>query len=79
MKTLKLKRIYFSVCNACGHVLYATHYYVNGKRISEKSYRKYYGYPEGDGYVWTDQNIWDDKNKNGVSRHHVLNIFTKAA
>ena len=77
METLKIKRIDFSMCNACGQVLSATQYYVNGKRKSANTYRRCYGDPEGEGYKWTDQKIWDDKNRNGVHRHHVLNIFTK--
>ena len=77
METLKIKRLDFSMCNACGQVLSATHYYVNGKRKSIKTYWRCYGDPEGVGYKWTEQKVWNDINKNGVVRHHILNIFTK--
>lgn len=77
MKTLKIKKIDFSYCSACGQMSYTTQYFINGKRISAKKYLHYYGDPVEQGYEWTNQEIWNDTNKNGIVRHHILNTFTK--
>lgn len=74
---LRIKQTTLSAENGCGHVLFGTQYYVNGKRKSEKTYWRCYSSPEENGYRHVRSMEWFDTSKRGIFRHHILNVFEK--
>ena len=62
---MKVLIINFSFFNGI-NMMYATHYYVDGKRVAESRFR----HPSSDRYEWLGTRQWSDHNKNGVRRDY---------
>ena len=62
---MKVLIIEFSMFNGI-NMMYATHYYVDGKRVASARFR----HPSSDRYEWLGTKQWSDRNKNGVRRDY---------
>ena len=71
---MKILIIEFSQFNGIS-MMYATHYYVDGKRVSQNTY--YRMLPSHDRYEHLGTRQWTDKNKNGVRRDYTEIIYRK--
>lgn len=63
---MKILIIEFSMFNGV-NMMYATHYYVDGKRVKKNDY---YRHVPADGYEWLGTRQWTNHNRNGVRRDY---------
>lgn len=70
---MKVLIIEFSMFNGIG-MMYATHYYVDGKRVSKNTYYQLDTWIHHD-FVHDHTRQWHDKNKNGVDRDYTEIVY----
>ena len=70
---MKVLIIEFSMFNGI-NMMYATHYYINGKRVSRNSYYQMDTWIHHD-FVHDHTRQWHDKNKNGVDRDYTEIVY----
>jgi len=71
---MKVTIIDFSLFNGIS-MMYATHYYVDGRRVSRNTYYGCYCSPRGYRHERTETRT--DKNKNGVTRDYTIIHYSK--
>lgn len=72
---LKVRIIEFSMFNGI-QMMYATHYYVDGRRVSKNSYYQMSADIDRN-YRHDYTRQWSDKNKNGVDREFTEIFYKK--
>ena len=75
---MKFLIIEFSCFNGI-RTLHATHYYVNGKRVTQSTFysEDHYVNSRKDLYEYKSSRFWHDKNKNGCDRDYTEIIFSE--
>ena len=71
---MRIKIIEFSLFNGIS-MMYATHYYINGRRVSQNTYFR--SMPDSREYEHIGTRQWTDTNKNGVRRDYTEIIYKK--
>ena len=66
---MKVTIIDFTYCDVAGQFYYATHYYVDGKRVNQNRYYRLDSWIHQN-YKWDYSKQRTDKNKNGVRRDY---------
>ena len=70
---MKVLIINFSMFNGI-NMMYATHYYIDGKRVRQNDY---YRHLPHDDYEWVGTKEWSNYNKNGVKRDYTEITYKK--